>query len=31
MPHAPNIEQRRHKRDDKATDARLGNPLPSGP
>jgi Ca2+-binding EF-hand superfamily protein len=31
MPHAPKTEQRRHKRNDNATDARLGNPLPPGP
>jgi Ca2+-binding EF-hand superfamily protein len=30
MPHAPQPD-RRHKRDDKATDARIGNPLPVGP
>lgn len=31
MPHAPKIEQARRRHDDNATDARLGNPLPSGP
>ena len=31
MPHAPKAEQGRHKHDNNATDARLGNPLPSGP
>jgi Ca2+-binding EF-hand superfamily protein len=29
MPHAP-MENERHKRDDKATDARIGSPLPLG-
>jgi Ca2+-binding EF-hand superfamily protein len=31
MPHAPSVEQRRRKRDENATDARLGNTLPSRP
>ena len=30
MPHAPKEDGRRSKRDDKAPDARIGNPLPSG-
>jgi hypothetical protein len=31
IPHAPDTSGRRHKRDDKAPDARIGNPLPTGP
>lgn len=31
MPHAPGTNGRPHKRDDKAPDARIGNPLPTGP
>lgn len=30
MPHAPKEDGRRQKRDDRATDARIGNPLPPG-
>jgi len=30
MPHAPKEDGRRRKRDDKATDVRIGNPLPPG-
>jgi hypothetical protein len=31
MPHAPDPSGHRHKRNDKAPDARIGNPLPTGP
>jgi hypothetical protein len=31
IPHAPNMSGRRQKRDDKAPDSRIGNPLPRGP
>lgn len=31
MPHAPKEDSQRSKRDEKAPDARIGNPLPSGP
>jgi Ca2+-binding EF-hand superfamily protein len=31
MPHAPDPDRRRARRDGKAPDARIGNPLPTGP
>jgi Ca2+-binding EF-hand superfamily protein len=31
LPHAPSADNRRRKRNDKADDARIGNPLPTGP
>jgi Ca2+-binding EF-hand superfamily protein len=31
MPHAPSGDERQRKREDNAVDARIGNPLPSGP
>jgi hypothetical protein len=31
MPHAPDTSRHRRKRDDKSPDARIGNPLPTGP